>query len=164
MKQDIMKQKTLSNWLKYILVGTGICGVIVYLFVIPMCGQSIREMYPEFSNCYWPWLVFLWASGIPCFAVLVLGWKIAGNIGEDKSFSMENAKLFKQIACLAAGDTIFFFVGNLALFLSNMNHPSMLLASFAIEFVGVAVSVAAVVLAHLVSKAALLQEESDLTI
>lgn len=34
MKQDVMKQKTLPNWLKYILVGTGICGVIAAMFAL----------------------------------------------------------------------------------------------------------------------------------
>lgn len=45
-----------------------------------------------------------------------------------------------------------------------MNHPSIVLLSFFIEFFGVAVSVSAAALSHLVMKAAVLQEESDLTI
>lgn len=159
-----MEQKTLSNWLKYILIGTGICGMIVYVFVIPMCGRYIQELYPEFSNCFWPWLIFLWISEIPCFTVLVFGWKIATNIGKDLSFSEDNSKFFKWISNLSAADAAFFFVGNIILLLNNMNHPSILLASFAVEFVGIAISVASAVLSHLVSKAAALQEQSDWTI
>lgn len=40
----------------------------------------------------------------------------------------------------------------------------MLLASLIVTFLGVAVTVAAAVLSHLVQKAAKLQEDSDLTI
>jgi len=48
--------------------------------------------------------------------------------------------------------------------LLNMNHPGILLLSLLICFVGVAVTVAAACLSHLVRKAAKLQDESDLTV
>lgn len=159
-----MEQKTLSKWLKCILVGVGVCGLIVYVAIIPIFGLNLRAMYPEFENRFAPWLVFLWASGIPCFAVLVLSWKIAANIGLDKSFSTDNAKLLKWISELSAADAAFFFVGNVVLLLLNMSHPSVVLASFVVVFIGVAVAVASAVLSHLVKKAAVLQEQSDLTI
>ena len=82
-----MEQKTLSRWLKAILVGVGICGLMVYFGIFPEYGKSLVEDYPEFSNRFWPWLVFLWMSGIPCYAALVLGWKIVSNIEKDHSFS-----------------------------------------------------------------------------
>ena len=46
----------------------------------------------------------------------------------------------------------------------DMNHPSIVIASLLIVFVGVAVAVAAVVLSHLIEKAAVLKEQTDLTI
>ncbi|MFR8207705.1 DUF2975 domain-containing protein [Hominenteromicrobium sp.] len=82
-----MEQKHLSNWLKLILIGVGICGLIIYFFVIPMYGLSLCSLYPEFSNRFWPWLLFIWISGIPCFMVLCYGWKISSNIGNDQSFT-----------------------------------------------------------------------------
>ena len=65
-----MEQKHLSNWLKLILVGVALCGLVVYALVVPMYGMSLRSQYPEFSNRFWPWLLFIWVSGIPCFTVL----------------------------------------------------------------------------------------------
>ena len=159
-----MEQKTLSKWLKCIIVGVGICCLIIYAVVFPLYGTNLLNIYPEFSNRYWPWLIFIWCSGIPCFTVLVLSWKIATNIGNDKSFSMANAKLFKWISGLAAGDSCFFFVGNLLMLFLNMSHPSVVLLSLIVVFVGVAIAVASAALSHLVMKAAKLQEESDLTI
>lgn len=159
-----MKQDTLSKWLKLVLVGVGICGLMVYLFLIPSYGKSLVYQYPEFSDRYWPWLIFLWATGIPCYAALYFGWKISASIGMDQSFTLSNAKLLKRIAWLAAGDSVFFFIGNVVLLLFNMSHPGVTLFSLLVVFAGAAVTIAAAALSHLVQKAAVLQEQSDLTI
>ena len=159
-----MEQKGLAIWLKIILVGVGICGLVVYFVVFPSYGESLVNDYPEFANRFWPWLIFLWISGIPCYAVLLFGWKIATNIGRDQSFSNANAKYLKWIAWLAAGDGIFFFVGNIIFLFTNLSHPGVALFSLLVVFAGVAVAVASAVLSHLVQKAAVLQEQSDLTI
>ena len=129
-----MEQKKLSKWLKCMIIGIGICGLIIYAVVIPYLG------------------------------VLVFAWKIAANIGRDQSFSNTNAKLLKWISNLSAGDAGFFFVGNVMFLLLNMNHPSIVIMSFFIVFVGIVISVASAVLSHLVKKAAILQEQSDWTI
>ena len=84
-----MEQKHLSNWLKLILVGVAICGLVVYAFVVPMYGLSLRSLYPEFANRFWPWVIFIWVSGIPCFTVLIYAWKIATNIGNDQSLQIK---------------------------------------------------------------------------
>lgn len=159
-----MEQRTLSRWLKFVIIGVGICGLLIYFYVLPDYGKNLASGYPEFSDRYWPWLIFLWITAIPCYAALAFGWKIADNIGKDRSFSMDNAKLLKWIAWMAAGDSAFFFVGNVGMMLFGMSHPAVLLASMMLVFAGVAVTVAAAALSHLVRKAADLQEQSDLTI
>ncbi len=159
-----MNQRKLSSCLKAIIIGTGVCGLIVYFGVLPTCGESLHESYPEFASWHWPWMVFLWITAIPCYAALVLGWRIAARIGEDRSFCVENARLLQIIAWLAAGDTAYFFTGNVVLLFLNMNHAGILLISLLICFAGVAVTVAAACLSHLVCKAADLQEQSDLTV
>lgn len=159
-----MELKKLATWLKVILIGVGACGVAFLGVAAPMCGAYFRTNYPELAWGFWPWLAFLWASGVPCFAVLGIAWKIVSNIEKNQSFSLENARLFRWISRLAAGDAGFFFVGNLALLLLNISHPSVVLASLVVDFIGVAVAVAAAALAYLVGKAADLQEQSDYTI
>lgn len=159
-----MKQDSLSKWIKLIIVGLGICGVIVYAVVIPMLAGATVDMYPEFGNCRLPWLLLIWATAIPCYVALVLAWKIAVNIRADRSFSLSNAKLLKWVSILAAADSALFFAGNFIYLLLGMNHPSIVLFSLLIEFVGVAISVASAALSHLVMKAADLQLQSDLTI
>ena len=159
-----MEQKTLSRWLKVILLGIAVCGLLVYFFVVPSYGKSLMSLYPEFAYRYYPWLFFLWATGIPCYAVLLLGWKIATNIGRDRSFCQANADYLKWISWLAAGDSAFFFLGNLIFLYANLSHPGVALFSLLIVFAGIAVTVAAAALSHLVKKAAVLQEQSELTI
>lgn len=159
-----MEQKALAKWLKLILAGVGICGLVVYFFVFPSLGQAVLSDYPEFRERYWPWMFFLWFSGVPCYIALVFGWKISTNIGKDRSFSKENAKYLKWISWLAAGDGIYFFVGNVVLLIRNMSHPGVALFSLLVVFAGVSVTVASAVLSRLVRKAADLQEQSELTI
>ena len=159
-----MEQKTLSRWLKAALIGVGIFGLAVCAVILPAYAQSVRDANPEMADRYWWWLGFLWLTALPCFAALIVGWRIAMNIGRDRSFCQENARYLKRVSQLAAGDTVFFFVGSVVLMFMNMSHPGVVLASLLIVLVGVAVSVAAAALSHLVLKAALLQEQSDLTI
>ena len=159
-----MEQKSLARWLKVVLAGVGICALVVYFAVLPMYGTSLVQDYPEFAGKYWPWMLFLWSTAIPVAAILIFGWEIAGNIGLDRSFSMENAKLLRRIAFLAVLDGLYFFVGNLILLFTDNSHPGIVLFSLLVVFACIAIGVAAAVVSHLVKKAADLQEQSDLTI
>lgn len=159
-----MSQYTLSKWMKLIIILLGICGIGVYAVFVPVVGSNFTTAYPEFAYCFVPWLVFLLLTAIPCCIVLVLGWQIASSIKADESFTHKNAKRLKYISALALATSIYVFVGNFVFFLLNMNHPSVLITSMLLVFVGISVSVVFAVLSHLVTKAAQLQVQSDLTI
>lgn len=159
-----MNQSSLSKWLKCIIIVVGLCGLLVYAWVIPSLGQSLMANYPEFSHCYLPWMILIWITGIHCYVVLAYGWRIAGNIKRNRSFSIENAKLLKRIAVLAVADTGFFFIMNIVYWLLDMNHPGIVLMSLIVLVIGIAISAVSAALSHLVRKAADLQEQSDLTI
>lgn len=159
-----MKQKNLSKWLKWILVGLAICGLAVYGYIIPVLGNNIARANPEFAYCYSPWLFFLLGTALPVFAALVCGWTITSEIACDRSFSNKNAKLLKVISFLAAGDAVYFFLGNIVFLSLDMNHPGIVLASLFVVFAGAAIAVAAATLSHLVYKAAQIQAENEGTI
>ena len=159
-----MGQKSFAIWLKCMIAGVCVCLLAVYGMVIPIFALNVRAVYPEFSYCFWPWLIFLWITALPCYGALGLGWRITSNIGRDQSFCDENARLLKVISFLAAGDAAYFFAGNIVLLLLNMNHPGIALGLLLVVFAGAAVAAAAAALSHLVKKAAVLQEQSDLTI
>ena len=89
---------------------------------------------------------------------------MANEIGRDNSFSMENAKQLRLIALLAGADALLLLIGNLIFLLVGHSIPTLALVSAFVCFIGLAISVGAACLSHLVRKAALMQEESDLTI
>lgn len=159
-----MEQKHLAGWLQGVIVGIAVFGIIFCGGIIPYLGRGYLDIHPEYASWLMPWMIFMILAAIPVFAVLVIAWKIAVRIGEDRSFCMENAKGLKTIAKLASGDTVFFFIGNLVLLFLNMNHPGIVIGSILIDFVGVCIAVVAAALSHLVKKAADLQEQSDFTI
>lgn len=159
-----MNQLKLSKWLKAVIIGAGICGTIIYFYVFPSLGKDIIASNPEFSSWFWPWLIFLWITSIPCYAVLICIWKITKEIKKDNSFCKKNADLLKLIAIFAAGDSAFLFTGNIILLLLNMNHPGIVLLALFIVFAGIAITVTAALLSHLVYKAAQIHEENKLTI
>ena len=159
-----MKLKTLSIWIKAVLLGFAVCGVGILGFAVPSIGQSLAAAYPEFASAYIPWTVFLWIAAAPCFVVLVLGWQIASNIARDNAFSSANAKLLRIIAILSAIDAVYFFSGNIVLWLLNLNHPGLVLMSLVVVFLGVAICVASFSLSHLTSRAADIEDENRYTI
>ena len=159
-----MTQKNLTKWLKGIIAGIAVCGAIICFLLVPVIGKDIADQNPEYAHCYLPWLIFIWIAVIPCYLVLYYGWRITIEIGRDNSFSMENAKYLKRISVLALLDSGYFFTANLVFLLFNMSHPSVFLASLFVDFAGVAVTVVAAALSHLVQKAAEIQSENELTI
>ena len=159
-----MKQDSLAKWLKGIIIGIGICGLLICLVILPMLAKDILYAGSGMEHYYRPWMIFLWISAIPCYVVLLYGWKVASNIGRDNSFCEDNAVYLKRISYMAVIDSIYFFVGNIVLYFMNLSHPSVFMGSLFVIFAGVSVAVAAAALSHLVMKAAALQEQSDLTI
>ncbi len=159
-----MKQKALSDWLKIAVIMLGIFGLLIYGVILPSYGVSLADANPEFAHCFWPWMTLLLLTAVPCYAALVIGWKIAHDIGLDRSFSEINARRMKWISNLAFGDVILFFFGNVMLLFLNMNHPGVFLLSLLPDVLGVAISVCAAALSHLIFKSAQLQKDTELTI
>lgn len=159
-----MKQKSLSNWLKIAVIMLGIFGLIIYGVVLPSYGLSLVGENPELAHYFWPWMTLFLLTAVPCYIALFFGWNIAHDIGLDRSFSEINAKRMKWISNLAFGDVILFFFGNVMLLFLNMNHPGVFLLSLLPDVLGIAISVCAAALSHLIFKSAQLQEDTELTI
>ena len=157
-----MDQKRLAIWLKAIVIGCGICGLVLFGFILPRFLAYVAEEVPDLPHK--SWTAFMWVLAIPCYAVLVCIWRMANEIARDNSFSMENAKHLKYIALLAGADSALLLAGNLIFIVLGHSIPTLALVSAFVCFVGLAISVGAACLSHLVHKAALLQEENDLTI
>lgn len=145
-----MKQKKLANWLKVMIVGVGICGVLFALFVLPMLGKTIMTLSI--------------LTGLPCYLALWFSWEIMSAIAKDESFTVKNAEYLKKISFLATADVVFLLAWNVILFALKMSNLNIFLVCLLIDFMGVVIAVIFAALSHLVGKAAVLQEQSDYTI
>ena len=157
-----MDQKKLAVWLKAIAVGCALCGLVLFGFILPRFLGYVATEVPDLPRR--AWTAFLWVLAIPCYAVLVCIWRMADEIARDNSFSMANAKLLRNIAMLAGADSVVLLIGNLVFLAIGHSIPTLALVSAFVCFIGLAISVGAACLSHLVHKAALMQEENDLTI
>jgi len=156
-----MNQKKLANALKGILITVGLCGLVVYSYLVPFWGKDIVNSMPEFSYCFWPWLILIWITAVPFYLVLFWGWRIATEIGKDNYFSEINATYLKKIMITAITGSVVFFAGNITFLFLNMNHPGIIFLSLIVFFAGVAVAVASAILSHLVLKAANMKYENE---
>ena len=68
-----MEQKSLAKWLKLVIAGMGVCGLLFYGYIIPQIGRDIASYFVDFSDCYWPWLVCLWITAVPCYGAMIFG-------------------------------------------------------------------------------------------
>lgn len=159
-----MRSDALAKWLKAIIIGVGICGLLTYMVILPRFGLYLVEQNSMLRKNLSPWMILIWISAVPCYAVLLLGWKISTNIGKDESFSENNAMYLKWIAYLALGDSVFLFVAHVFFLVLDMSAAVVMLVITVIVFIGVAISIGAAALSHLVMKAAEIKEENDLTI
>lgn len=158
-----MKQKTLSVLIKLILTGFSLTGIALYI-AAAIYGKDLAAANLEYSHAYVPWLVFLAVSLLPCYAVVALGWQIAGSISLCSAFTLQNSKRLRVISIIALCDSAFYVAANILLLLLNMSHPGVCLGGLLIAFTGCAIAVAAQALSALTAKASDIREENELTI
>lgn len=159
-----MNQRNLSKWLKFITILVGVMLIFVLFLIIPAYGRNIVCFNPNLSNWYMPWLLFIWGLGVPCYAVLFIFWGICVEIQKDNSFSLKNAKALDWISKLALLDSITCFIGIVSFSIMGIMHFTILILSVLIIMFGLAISIIAAALGHLVQKASKLKDENDLTI
>ena len=152
-----MDQKKLAIWLKAIVVGCALCGLALFGFILPRFLAYVAEEVPDLP--YGAWRVFMWVLAVPCYAVLVFIWKMANEIDRDNSFSIENANHLRAIALLAGVDSALLLVGNVIFLLLKHSIPTLALVSAFVCFIGLAISVGAACLSHLVHKAAMIPDD-----
>ncbi len=64
-----MNQKNLALWLKIIVIGVGIAGLIIYFWLIPTIGKDLAV--EEFAYLFWPYLITIWITAIPIYLSLI---------------------------------------------------------------------------------------------
>ncbi|MDR1409192.1 MAG: DUF2975 domain-containing protein [Oscillospiraceae bacterium] len=157
----MMSPKTLCRLLRLAVIASGICALFIMLIAIPSFGKMLVWWEPYVVGWYTPWLIFAWVAALPCFAILVLIWRVSGAVKNDTVFTVKTARLIKAGSVLLFIDVGFFFVGNIVLFLFGMSHPFVLLISAIVDIFAIALALLAAVLARYITKAAALQVMSE---
>lgn len=159
-----MSSKTLCRMVRFATLSAAAVALFLAAYILPSWGAEIADTYPEFAGWFWPWLLFLWAAALPCFAILIFVWKVSTAVRDETVFTLKTAKWIKMSALILFADAGFFFTGNIILSILWMNHPGILLLSTLAVICAVALALLAAVAARYITKAAVLQEESEGTI
>ena len=159
-----MTGKALCFWVRCAIIAIAICGVCVCAFWYPFSISltSTKLQAGEQTAAYWTQLLFNWLASLPCFWILVMGWKVTAAIKEDRLFKEEIAKTVKIATQILFMDVAVFFVGNLVFLLLGWNDFALMYLFFVI--IGLVIGVFMAILSHYLYRAAELQEESEGTI
>jgi hypothetical protein len=150
--------------LRAAVIAVAVCGLFACAYILPAEGADLAVYFPELAGWYLPWLLFLLAASLPCFAILALIWIISSAVRDDRVFSIKAARIVRLGSLLMFGDVGFFFLGNVVFLMLNISHPGIFFMSLFVDVFGSALAVAAAVLSRYLTKAAALQEEADATI
>lgn len=156
-----MLNKKWAKLLKSVICLLALLGVVMYAVVIPWSLSTFVEQYPEFSNFFTPWLIFICLTAIPVYIILAFGWSVSGEIGKDMCFTSKNAKSLRGVMLCLAFEAGLFFTGNIALWIANLNFLGVVLASTVLCIFIACIAVVVNILAHLVEKASAIREENE---
>ena len=160
-----MTQKKLAGWLRGVIIIALVCVLLVYLWLLPvLLKEAVYIGNRSGAYLFTAALGFTELTGVPILIALGFAWRIAGEIGRDNSFSRRNASYMQIIAWLALADVVYFQTGLLVFAFCGFAHPSLFIAAFLLDSVGMVISVCAAALSHLILKAAEIREENDLTV
>ena len=173
------QNKKVALLLKGMIVVFAFVGIWVYFNLVPslleasiiedvtgmMANIEMTNEYKEYLiNSYYLLIALYACTGIPCYVVLFLVWKMADTVEKGKAFIHENAKRLKWIGKLALFDAV---VGIVVVMIdsfmlemySELFYLMVMACFFALPFALVTWA-----LSYMVEKASELQIESDYTI
>lgn len=159
-----MKQAEIAGWLKGITYAIGMMGAAVFFVLVPVLAKKMIRSDPDTAFLYWPVLVYNFVIAVCCYAILFQFWKVCRQIGQDNSFSMENAVAFQRICRLAVLLAVMWSGGFAASLVVHAMQPAVILFFLFAVLVSFAVAICAAALSHLVLKAYEMRQENELTI
>ena len=155
-----MGQKALARLIRAIIFFLGFAGCAGFA----VFAHILRGLKWMTTTYLVVWLAAVAAALVPCYAVLVLLWRIASTIADGRVFCAENAGRLRTISYLAGADSVFLFAASAVLFATGLSNAYLFCASTLAIVVGIVVTAAAAALSYFCAKAADLQDQSDLTI
>lgn len=159
-----MKQSEIAKWLKAISIAIAIMGIFFFFLVVPILAGQMKTEYPEVAFLYWPGLCYGWLIAAGCYYILYQFWKVAKEIGNDNSFSLENCSSFVKMSRMALIMALIWFIGLLILSICKWMNPGILILMLLAIFISLVISILTAALSHLIRKAYEMKQENELTI
>ena len=164
-----MSSRTLSTLIRIAVIFMGLCGIAICAYFLPSAagGGSIINPdsmdYEKFRRAI-PWLIFLWVTALPWFAILGLVWKVAGAVEKEQVFTFKVAKWVKAAAILIFIDCAVFFAVSAVFAVLQMSEPPIAMMAIMATMFGVSIGIAVATLSRYLTKAAVLQKENEGTL
>ncbi len=156
-----MKQRHISYWLKALCILLGLMGIFFFGAMTAYAGELLTK---DSTDPFAYFIIFTWYTAILCYGVLVLFWKVCTQIGNDNSFSLENARYFRYMGYLGiaymTGDAVRFIW---LLTLQNVDVKTTLATLFML-LIALIFTVLCECLSQLIKGAYEMKQENDLTI
>lgn len=159
-----MKRSVLAKCLKCIEIFIVLVGAFFYINMLPSIIRDQVAMFPEYASWEAPCVAAVSLTAVPILIGLVAFWQICTDIARNQSFSRKNGKRLSIIGACAIADTVYFSIVSLLLFGFGAYNPGLMLLSVMIMLIGLAASIAAFLLSHLVGKASAMEDDIKLTV
>lgn len=159
-----MFEKRIAFILKTAVGLVGLSFAIAFGLYAPQAGSMLASEFSAWGYMFWPVLITLWLSCIPIAFGLFHAWEICTQIGIGNGFSTENAHRLKLIAALSLADGMLYTFGLIVLATMGMANAALVLLTFIVLSLIIAVSASGYALSNLVQRAVALREENELVI
>ena len=161
-----MNEKILSALTRTAIIIIGICGLLTCLLWVPMSiGKgSLEELSWTMFNTseFWIQYVLHWIVSLHCFWLLVIAWQITLDMDKGRLFLTKNALRVNRATIILIADIIAFVIGNIVFAL--LGWSSWFVLHIFVAITGLILSIFMYILSKYLMRAAILQEESDLTV
>lgn len=155
------KQEQISKWLKGLCVLLAVMG-LVFFSASTWFKWTMPEVYGSCNNKVA--IGFTWMIAILCYAVLIEFWKVCSEIGNDNSFSLENAKSFHSMT-IYGGIAMISYIFRVAYFvIVHMDNKGPVVVAGACIALCVVFMIVCESMSQLIRNAYEMKELNDLTI
>ncbi|NLO86533.1 MAG: DUF2975 domain-containing protein [Clostridiales bacterium] len=159
-----MNRKLISILLKLVVIFAFAGFILVGIGPVRWFAASIIRTEPQLADKELFAVLYVNAGFIPVYISLVLAWLVFDAIGSDRGFSYVNAKRLDIAAIMAIVDIVMVIIANMIFNSWNIGGPPTIMCTMGLTFLGLAAAIVCFSLARLVSEAARLKQEVDLTI
>ena len=156
------KYLKMFKWISVVLAGSMF---VLSVILLPYFIESLEYRIPEYKDLLYPALLYIWATSIGFYYMVLLIINICGNAQSGKGFTISNAKLFDRIALVALIEIVAYMIGFVAASILIMKvNPYLVFAFFIVAFFCLMVFGFCKVMKHLLKQVVEIKEENEYTI